>query len=124
MTTEEYRENLIRMWDSVRNESKGEETCRDVNCRDCHFDEICNAVYGGAIINACKTIEIVEQWAEQHPIVTNADKFKEVFGLEPIQISSCINFKEKCGDCKYYDGSACDADNRFWNAEYKEQTKE
>ena len=45
MTTEEYRENLIRMWDSVRNESKGEETCRDVNCRDCHFDEICNAVY-------------------------------------------------------------------------------
>lgn len=121
MTTEEYRENLIRMWDSVRNESKGEETCRDVNCRDCHFDEICNAVYGGAIINACKTIEIVEQWAEQHTIVTNADKFKEVFGFEPLPIQSCVN-SQKCENCEYY----CDYDaiNCFWDKEYKGQTKE
>lgn len=116
MTTEEYRENLIRMWDSVRNESKGEETCRDVNCRDCHFDEICNAVYGGAIINACKTIEIVEQWAEQHPIVTNAEKFKEVFGFEPNVFAD----NEKHILCNGYRT----IDEKFWDEEYKEQTKE
>lgn len=116
MTTEEYRENLIRMWDSVRNESKGEETCRDVNCRDCHFDEICNAVYGGAIINACKTIEIVEQWAEQHPIVTNAEKFKEVFGFEPNVFAD----NEKHILCNGYRT----IDEKFWDAEYKGQPKE
>lgn len=122
MTTEEYRENLIRMWDSVRNESKGEETCRDVNCRDCHFDEICNAVYGGTIFNACETIEIVEQWAEQHPIVTNADKFKEVFGLDMAPIHSCVSSKS-CEDCEYtYDGK-CAVSKLFWDAEYK-PTKE
>lgn len=128
MTKEEFQRDLIRMWDSVRNKSKGEETCRDVNCRDCHFDEICNAaVYGSAIINACKTIEIVEQWAKEHPIKTNADKFKEVFSLDMApQISSCINFKEKCADCKYYDYNdfKCDANKRFWNAEYNDKTKE
>lgn len=123
MTTEEYRENLIRMWDSLRNESKGEETCRDVNCRDCYFDEICNTVYGGVIINACETIEIVEQWAEQHPIVTNADKFKEVFGLDMAPIYSCVSSKS-CEDCEYtYDGK-CAVSKLFWDAEYKEQTKE
>lgn len=121
MTTEEYRENLIRMWDSVRNESKGEETCRDVNCRDCPFDEICNAVYGGAIINACKTIEIVEQWAKEHPIKTNADKFKEVFGTKP-SLYTCVN-DINCEDCKYY-GDVCYVRELFWDAEYKEQTEE
>ena len=25
-------------------------------------------------------VEIVEQWAKEHPVQTNADKFKEVFG--------------------------------------------
>ena len=104
------------MWDSVRNESKGEETCRDVNCRDCHFDEICNAVYGGAIINACKTIEIVEQWAEQHPIVTNAEKFKEVFGFEPNVFAD----NEKHILCNGYRT----IDEKFWDAEYKGQPKE
>lgn len=118
MTTEEYRENLIRMWDSVRNESKGEETCRDVNCRDCHFDEICNAVYGGAIINACKTIEIVEQWAEQHPIVTNADKFKEVFGFD---MTICWDNEFPCNECQFCDiDGTCNSKEKFWNAEYKE----
>lgn len=115
MTTEEYRENLIRMWDSLRNESKGEETCRDVNCRDCHFDEICNAVYGGAIINACETIEIVEKWAEQHPI-TNAEKFKEVFGFEPNVFAD----NEKHILCNGYRT----IDEKFWDAEYKGQPKE
>lgn len=123
MTTEEYRENLIRMWDSVRNESKGEETCRDVNCRDCPFDEICNAVYGSAIINACKTIEIVEHWAKEHPIVTNADKFQDVFGLDMAPIHSCVSSKS-CEDCEYtYDGE-CAVSKLFWDAEYNEKTKE
>lgn len=30
--------------------------------------------------NPEKAGQIVEQWTKEHPIVTNADKFKEVFG--------------------------------------------
>lgn len=123
MTKEEYQRNIVRMFDSIRSNHKGEKKCRGIYCKDCPFDgKLCNT--GENAFRVYEAIEVVENWAKEHPIKTNADKFKEMFGIEPIQISSCINFKEKCGDCKYYDGSACDADNRFWNAEYKEQTKE
>lgn len=30
-----------------------------------------------------ETIAIIEKWATEHPVVTNLDKFKEVFGVEP-----------------------------------------
>lgn len=29
-----------------------------------------------------ETEQIVEQWVKEHPIVTNADKFREIFGIE------------------------------------------
>ena len=30
-----------------------------------------------------KQVEIVEKWSKEHPIMTNARKFMEVFGCEP-----------------------------------------
>ena len=36
-------------------------------------------------------IENVEQWSKEHPIITNAQKFKEVFGDEAIYAISSPN---------------------------------
>ena len=122
MTKEEYQRNLVRMFDSLRTENKGEENCAGIDCSNCPFNrKVCNT--GKLLFYFFEAIEIVENWAKQHPIVTNADKFHEMFGIEPPRIRSCINFEE-CENCKYYDGSECDANNRFWDAEYNEKTKE
>lgn len=124
MTEQEYQRNLIRMWDSIRNEGKGEEDCSGIRCTDCPFyGKVCKkyATDADAVFNAHEAIEIVENWAKEHPIVTNSDKFREVFGKE-IHKDSCVNPTITCGDCEYYNGCECDAGNRFWDVEYKEQT--
>lgn len=122
MTKEEYQKNLIRMWDSMRkNEYEGIKACSGVRCEDCPLCGVCQACSCSVdICNAYKAIEVVENWAEQHPIVTNAEKFREVFGFKPYT-KNCINGDEKvsCTNCQcFYDGE-CAAHNRFWNAEYK-----
>lgn len=117
MTKEEYKENLIRLWDSLRTEYKGEKDCVGVGCRDC---PLCNEV---GICNVYKSIEIVENWAKEHPVKTNAEKFKEVFGFKPYT-NNCINGEVNCDKCECYDYGVCDAHNRFWDAEYNEKTKE
>lgn len=117
MTKEEYKENLIRMFDSLRTKCKGESACAGIICTDCPFNEkVCSA--GTAIRNAYEAIDLVENWAKEHPIKTNADKFKEVFGFEPTPIY-CVNNNVKCEDCEYFDynDGLCDA-TRFWDAEY------
>lgn len=81
--------------------------------------KVCNA--GKLLFYSFEAIEIVEQWAEQHPVKTNSQKFEEVFGFKPYT-KNCINGEEKvsCTNCQcFYDGE-CAAHNRFWNAEYKE----
>lgn len=70
MTKEEYKENLIRMWDSVRKGSKGKETCSGVSCLNCPFNgELCNA----GKQHPYEIIEVVENWAKEHPIATIDD---------------------------------------------------
>ena len=61
--------------------------------------------------------EIIMKWEEEHPIQTNADKFKEVFGFV-FNGRNCdgVTCHEecrgiKCSECKYKD---------FWQQEYKE----
>lgn len=122
MTKEEYKENLIRMWDSLRDRYKGENCCAGVTCTDCPcHNGICNN--GSIMSNAYEAIDLVENWAKEHPIKTNADKFKEVFGFEPTPIY-CVNNNMKCSDCEYFDynNGLCDV-SIFWGAEYK-PTKE
>lgn len=35
--------------------------------------------------------QIVEQWAKEHPVITNADKFREVFGVDIAIVSGLLN---------------------------------
>lgn len=36
MNKEEYKKEIVRMWDSLRSEElKGEESCRGVECKEC-----------------------------------------------------------------------------------------
>lgn len=117
MTKEEYKRNIVRMYDSLRTEHIGDRSCRGINCEDCPFDgKVCNI--GEKNFHAHEAIEIVEQWAEQHPIVTNADKFREMFGTEPSK-HTCVNVNIQCEDCKYFVGGCCAASTKFWDAEYK-----
>lgn len=60
--------------------------------------------------------EIIMKWAKENPVKTNADKFKEVFGVEPNE-NTCPYTIEKC-DGKHC-SHLCDKYD-FWNKEYKE----
>lgn len=119
MTKEEYQRNLIRMLDSLRvDEYKGATNCVGVACGDCPlYKKACGTFY------VFEALEFIEQWAKEHPIMTNAKKFEEVFGVEA-PMNRCIKNDEFCADCEYYEfGSeygGCKADERFWNAEYTE----
>lgn len=73
MTKEEYNRETVRMWDSVRTNSKGEHTCSGVQCEDCplYYVSVCHSynvvnaydVYEKAI----KCIDYVERWSKDHP---------------------------------------------------------
>lgn len=117
MTKEEYKRNLIRMFDSIRDEFKGEENCAGVDCGyNCpFFMKVCG--FGQVKFHAYEAIETVEKWTKEHQILTNAMKFKEVFGIEP-ETQACVISKGICSDCKYADEDGCYVSNRFWNAEY------
>ena len=70
------------MWDSVRGwDKKGASLCVSVSCHKCPLYNICNE--SSTITAAIDIIEAVEQWGKEHPIKTNADKFKEVFAIDP-----------------------------------------
>ena len=73
-----------------------------------------------SMIHPAKTEKIIMDWAKEHPPITNADKFREVFGYEVDKSGygcngvdfGCLADCEKC-EYKY-----------FWNKEYKEQKNE
>lgn len=113
---ERYKENLLRLWDSLRTEHKGEKDCVGVMCRDCPFYN------KKGICHIYTSIDIVENWAKEHPIKTNSQKFEEVFGFKPFT-NACVKGEIKCKDCEYNDYGVCNA-SRFWDAEYNEKTKE
>lgn len=64
--------------------------------------------------------EIIMKWAEEHPIKTNADKFKEVFGFDINRdTAECYGLKcppnGRCSECNIHG---------FWGREYKETDNE
>ena len=63
----EFQKNLVRMWDSLRDTHKNAPTCGDVNCDACPLDECCFGNNGNITFNSEKAIEIVTQWAKDHP---------------------------------------------------------
>lgn len=132
--TKGYKENVIRMFDSIRSEHKGEENCAGVACYDCpFFEKICNMGgiirrhphecvenIGRFVIHPYETIEIVENWVKEHPVVTNAMKFEEVFNIPSDIELTCINMDKNCVKCVYYNDGECPVNN-WWNSPYKEK---
>ena len=121
----EFQKDFVRMLDSMRDTSKGAISCIGIDadkCEKCLLADICDTE---VLYNAEKVIEIVTQWAKEHPIVTNADKFEDTWGRKPLRADGgwiCPStFKDvecnrniDCGKCT----------NEFWNSEYKEPKKE
>lgn len=122
LTREEYERTAIRMMDSVRKNKGyiGELNCKGVQCEYCPMRDACR---DSRIETVYSVIEIVEKWGKEHPIVTNADKFREVFGTSPIMINADGNFvcPERVGfDCNCNSASSCTACKKnFWTSEYK-----
>lgn len=123
LSKEEFQKELVRMWDSVREVSKGRMSCGGVECKVCPFDKLtAGDCPTNVLIHAMEVIEIVEKWSKEHPIVTNRDKLKEVFG-EQLAHDIIVEVTNNCAghkcpyvfkndeDC-FYDG--------FWKKEYKE----
>lgn len=79
MTKEQYKENLIRMWDSLRSiEFEGSKWCDGVMCEVCPLNNKGCNVNASTRYTVFEIIETVEQWAKDHPIVTNAEYEEQV----------------------------------------------
>lgn len=42
--------------------------------------------YWTLVVDPEKAEEVIMDWAKEHPVVTNRDKFKEVFGIDPVLV--------------------------------------
>lgn len=61
MTKEEYKSEIVRMWDSLRDEHKGEYSCYGVDCEFCPLGRRCDRIF------SFEMIEVVEKWSKEHP---------------------------------------------------------
>lgn len=107
MNEEEYKRTLIRMWDNLREENKGDFNCEGVECTECPFNGYCNIYIGRYICNVFAIQKVVEEWGKAHPIETNREHFKKAFGYEPgIQCflpdnAKCNDYPYSCSKCKW-----------------------
>ena len=127
----QYQKDLVRMWDSLRTENKGAPNCGSVLCAKCPFYRVvCTSnCYTGVSFNAEKAIEIANDWAKEHPVKTNADKFKEAWGCEPKNRDDMYYCprpfgKPDCSGTPDEDMSCEECRKAFWEAEYVEPKAE
>ena len=65
---ETYEKEIIRMWDSLRDDYIGYNTCRGVMCKMCPLHDILvDDIRCGNAIYTVKMINIVEKWAKENP---------------------------------------------------------
>ena len=126
MEMTQYQKDLVRMWDSLRDKHNDAPTCVDVNCEACPLRDCCFGDDGNISFNAEKSIEIVTQWAKDHPVTTNEDKFKEDWGNKPSSIGGIYLCPSYFGfdKCKKPFGVSCGkacekCKEKFWKSEYK-----
>lgn len=91
LSKEEFQRTYIRMMDSLRDplnpNLKGRSDCKGVCCDCCplnKLDDGKSTTCSNMTYVAMDVIEIVEQWGKDHPVMTNGDKFREVFGRDPL----------------------------------------
>lgn len=70
MTKEEYEKEIVRMWDNLRDEHKGERTCCGVACDNrCPLyvkNELGNRICWSSE-DCFEVIKAVEKWSKEHP---------------------------------------------------------
>lgn len=67
MNKEEYKKEIVRMWDAHRDEGRrGYERCHGVKCEECPLYPLHTAFCENSI-NAFEIIEAVEKWSKEHP---------------------------------------------------------
>lgn len=125
MTREEYEKTFVRMMDSMRGEKdRGGRDCFGVDCNSCPLGGVCRA-QATVAFDVFEIIEAVEKWGKEHPLVTRADKFEEVFGRSPRPTDDTayvcpkrVGFDVK--DCHRAICTTCA--KAFWESEYIEPT--
>ena len=122
MIKEEYEKELVRMWDSIRDEHKGEYSCLGVDCEFCQLGRRCDRIF------SFEMIEAVEKWAKENPPkrykVSKAeyDILQEVYSIHGnfrmYQNELINNLREK----GYFKGSYEDTEIEYYlkNCEVKE----
>lgn len=81
-TVDQFQKDLIRMFDGIREENSeymGTSRCTDVKCEHCPLPS-CLELYDEMKSKCFEGIGYVYEWALKHPVTTNADKLKEIFG--------------------------------------------
>ena len=69
-----------------------------------------------------KAVEVVTKWSKEHPILTNAQKFEEVFGYPPQSpIGMSCPPKPETWDCSALECPVC---MKWWDEPYKESEHE
>ena len=121
-----YKRELVRMWDSIRNEYIGRDTCKGVLCQQCRFRDLKNC---SSIANAFEAIEIVEKWSKEHPQKKYKVSKLEYSILEAyMDLSNCGSVKmldfpvfNRLHELGYFKGATTDTYTRdyFENCEVK-----
>ena len=109
MSPELLLKELNRMCETV----EVDERSLGANCIDaCEIGRYgCN--FRSLADHAEVVVAIVEEWSKEHPLTTNADKFKEVFGVEPCLVGFLNNHTRAMG-----------RPLEWWNSPYKELKEE
>lgn len=89
MTKEEYKKEIVRMWDSLRDEYKGEYSCYGVDCEFCPLGRRCYRIF------SFEMIEAVEKWSNEH----QQKKYK-ISKMEYDIIKACID--SHIDGCHFY----------------------
>jgi hypothetical protein len=125
MTKEEYKKNLIRYFNSLRDNRKSVMIfCDDIICSECMFRELCRDFDKPGMQphqmfkSSFEVIELLEKWAKEHPPITNKDKIEQVFGVEIDPKHGCPPGVGRC------EGSNCDECRKWWGEEYKGPNEE
>ena len=107
-----YLKEKRRYLDSIGRQNN---MCLGARCKECILrpadGDSCTAF---EVEHPEEATELIRKWAEEHPVVTNRDKFEEVFGFAP-NTEGCL--LRGCTGCKYNDIEYCG--QAWWDDEYK-----
>ena len=106
-TQEQFRRDLIRMFDTLRKRSSermGSIHCADMECRDCPLT-ICIESTDDMESRYYACFKDVYKWAHEHPIATNRDVLKKTFGEDVFNHICARVFEQDWFDQKYEEPS-------------------